>query len=235
MKTLITAMLVVIVAIGCSAMFQSGSTSVESKYTRKDFKAAKDTISNRDSLLVLCRNYAKNATGINAVRDVQDSWMELNSKDALAYYKEEYRNNPQSAICTYLYGRLLPNRLERLKMGRKTIELAPDWSYGYRLALYCYYTHLFLEQGDAETIDSLKTTFSGDEELFYKFDAMYKDRWFNGKMMFHYYLYKGDVNGAKEELDNAHTWNWSWVKEAEELLRAKTGEYPKSEGDDSNN
>ncbi|NQU06302.1 MAG: hypothetical protein HQ568_09440 [Calditrichaeota bacterium] len=234
MKILITMILVVIVAIGCSVIFQSGSTSAESKYSRLDFKAAKDTISNKDSLCVLCRNYAKNATGINAIRDVQDSWMELNSKDALAYYKEEYQSNPQSARCTYLYGRLLPNRLERLKMGRKTIELAPDWSYGYRLSLYCYYTHLFLEQGDAETRDSLKVTFPMDEELFHKFDALYNDRWFNGKMMFHYCLYKGDIGAAKDELEKARSWSWSWADEAEKLFRAETGEYPESEDDDFN-
>jgi hypothetical protein len=205
MKIIITAIFVVIGTIGCSATFQSGSASDESKYTRQDFSVAKDTISHKDSLLVLCRIYAQNATGINAIRDVQDSWMELNSQDALVYYKEEYENNPESARATYLYGRLLPNRLERLKMGRKTIEIAPDWSYGYRLALYCYYTHLFLGQGDAETIDSLKTTFPEDEELFHKFDVMTDDRWFNGKMMFHYYFYKGDILAAKNELMKAHS------------------------------
>jgi hypothetical protein len=44
------------------------------------------------------------------------------------------------------------------------------------------------------------------------------DRWFNGKMMFHYYLYKGEILKAEEELEKAREWDWKWADEAERLL-----------------
>jgi len=222
----ITALLIGIILLGCSASHQFSTTGQKPELTRKSFKTALNALSNNDSILALCHDYTRHSTDINAVRDAQDVWIDLDRKSALTYYEKLYQKNPESAEHTYLYGRLLFNRLKRVEMGRRTIHLDPKWPYGYRLVLYSYYTHLFLGQGDQQTTDSLKATFARDEELFHYFDALNVDRWFNGKMMFHYYLYTGEIHAAEDELDKARDWDWIWVEEAERLLRSRKGGKP---------
>ena len=89
-----------------------------------------------------------------------------------------------------------------------------------RLVLYCYYTHLFLAQGDPEEITAFKEQFKRDEILFRAFDAMDVDHWFNGKMMYHYYIYKGQYAEAGDVLEKARKFNWSWADNAGILLEA---------------
>ncbi len=204
--------------LSCAGSDQSSSE--EPELTRKSFKAAISSITSSDSILILCRDWAERTNNIDLLRDIQDQWMDLDKDAARQYYEKHYRDNPESAKYTYLCGRLLSDRIKRIEMGRKAIDLDPEWSYGYRLVLYSYYTHLFLGQGNQQTIDSLKVTFNRDEQLFHHFDALYDDRWFNGKMMFYYYCHKGEYRSAEGELAKAKEWNWKWEEEAEQLLRS---------------
>jgi hypothetical protein len=103
--------------------------------TRKSFNIELNGLSENDEILALCLNYIKNSNNINAIRDAQDVWIKLDKKSTFRYYEESYKNNPKSAQATYLYGRLLLDRLERVKLGRRSIELDPKWPYGYRLVL----------------------------------------------------------------------------------------------------
>ncbi|MFC2150670.1 hypothetical protein ACFLQV_04120 [Calditrichota bacterium] len=208
--------------LGCASPRQTSSLIPEMELSSKSFAEAKKSIADRDSLLALCREYADRVRDIDLLRDVQDCWMDLDKDAARAYFANLYRQNPDSVCCIYLHGRILSDRIERIEIGRRAIDLAPDWGYGYRLVLYSYYTHLFLERGDPETTAALQVLFERDEDLFLDFDRIAEDRWFNGKMLFYYYLYKDDLRSAEVELERAHEWEWKWVDEAELYLRNRS-------------
>lgn len=226
----LAALLFGLLIIGCAGSNQSSSQGQE--LTREAFKTKVSSLTATDSTLALCQDYAERADDIDVVRDAQDLWSELDKDGAREHFERLYQENPNSARHAYLYGRLLSCRIERIEMGRKVIDLDPEWPYGYRLVLYCYYTHLFLGQGDQPTIDSLKANFARDSELFHKFDAMFVNRWFNGKMMFHFYLYKNDLRAAEDELVKAWEWGWNWAEEAEQQLQIRKGEMQESEDKD---
>ncbi|MBT3233658.1 MAG: hypothetical protein HN356_12715 [Calditrichaeota bacterium] len=206
---------------GCAGSRDSSLIGQDSKYSQRAFKTAVNDAKDNHSILLLCQNYSEHAINIDVVRDAQDKWMTLDKKGARDYFYNLYQENPDSAKFVYLHGRLLSCRVERIEIGRQLIDLKPDWPYGYRLVLYCYYTHLFLDNDDQETRNKLKANFPRDEELFLIFDEMYVDRWFNGKMMFYYYLYTDNKIAAKQELEKAFEWNWNWAEDAEKELQSQ--------------
>jgi len=211
-----------ILLLGCAGSYELTSIAQDSKYSKRAFKNAVSATSAKDSILVLCRDFADNANNIDVVRDAQDKWMTVDKRGARDHFYNLYQEFPDSAKYVYLYGRLLSCRAERVKIGRKAVDLNPDWPYGYRLVLHCYYTHLFLDNDDLEVRDKLKATFARDSELFHRFDEMYVDRWFNGKMMFYYYMYTKDELAAKQELEKAFEWSWKWADEAAEYLQTQS-------------
>ncbi len=223
MKNLITlaALTIGLLLLGCVGSIDSSLIGQDSEYSPRAFKTAVNEATDNQTILELCRDFAEHANNIDVVRDAQDKWMTLDKKGARDYFNQLYREYPDSAKYVYLHGRLLSCRAERVDMGRKAIDLKPDWPYGYRLVLHCYYTHLFIENDDHETRDKLKATFKRDEELFHRFDEMYVDRWFNGKMMFYYYLYLDDFQAAKQELEKGYEWNWKWAEKAEKELTSR--------------
>jgi thiol-disulfide isomerase/thioredoxin len=190
---------------------QAAETTEAQAFTLDTFQAATAQMTDEAEFSALCRKYAAKATDLDVVRAVQDRWHEVEAEAALAYFKELRKQDPESPTAVYLYGRIAEDPLEKIELGRKVIDIDPEFTYGYRLVLYTYVEHLFQAQASAEEQALLAEELTTDAPLFTQLVRMQPDEAYSLDYLFDYQDYSGDYEAALETLDAAKDLQAAWA------------------------
>lgn len=184
-------------------------------YTKEAFDAAVKGQMDVQAVIEICRTYAEQATDIDAVRQAQHTWKQLDGDGAHAFFKERFDAEPTSAKWAYLLGRL-EEGLERLGMGRKTISLDPNWHYGYRLVAATYQSELFRSAAKGAELERFERELRRDGEAFYKKIVALGEKPSDAQMwLYGYYMHTERFGAARQVLDAAKEAEYGWASERE--------------------
>lgn len=134
--------------------------------TLDDVQAKWSEAADADARTVLAKKWVSNLNDIDVLRWVQDSWVQESPDLARSFFVNKANTNPKSAKYCYLAGRIAESTMEKIEAGRKTIELDPKFSYGYRLITSTYFTAF--EQMSENPSDSLNIELMKDTAFFSK-------------------------------------------------------------------
>jgi len=182
-----------------------------SDYTLDNFKNQLEDLDQDDAIISLCRDYMLNVDDIDFIRAVQNTWMEVDPDGVRAYSKQQMEQNPDSPKYLYLYGRTVDSDVQKVKIGRKAIELDPQWSYGYRLALATYVNALFDKNSNQDQIDSLTSMLPKDAPLFEKLVEVDSGAGYALQFLFNYQIYEKDFSGALNTLEKGKSSEAGWA------------------------
>lgn len=170
--------------------FSCGKTQ-EDKYTLKNFEEGmKVERTNPEDYYKFCLDFYNNTIDIDLLRNVTVTMKQFDKDKTLNLLNERSEKNPGDKVSLYLYARLLDNEIEKIKLGRKIIQLDTDWEYGYRLLIVSYMQHLFFK--DNEIAETLKPYFPEDEKHFKDFLKFKTADEIQSIAYFKYLLYKQD-------------------------------------------
>jgi thiol-disulfide isomerase/thioredoxin len=209
---------------------QAAETTADPAYSLEAFQTATAQVTDETEFSALCREYAGQATDLDVVRAVQDRWYEVDAEAALTYFKELRKQDPESATAVYLYGRIAEDPLEKIELGRKVIDIDPEFTYGYRLVLGTYVEHLFRAQASAEDQALLAEELPQDEALFAQLVSLQPDEAYPLDYLFDYQDYRGDHAAALETLFLAKDLQATWARGTTfAYIYAKLGRFPEAQ------
>ncbi|MCK5127347.1 MAG: TlpA family protein disulfide reductase [candidate division Zixibacteria bacterium] len=198
-------------------------------YDQADFNSKFSAITDESKFADLCKDFMLNAKDIDVIRNVQSQWENSDPEAAKQFSKELYDKNSNSEKYTYLYGRVVDTPVEKIKLGRKTIQLSMMWPYGYRLMLATYMTSLFDAPQNGEYVDELKTLLAQDEKHFKTLIQLEPKESYPLRFYYSFQKYKNDNDGALETLNKAKELQAPWVNQGEyATIYAKQGKYEKA-------
>ncbi|NQT34169.1 hypothetical protein HQ587_03180, partial [bacterium] len=179
----------------------TGSIALAQEYTIESFETAMETLETAEDIVKVCKAYIKGSDDIDLIRYAQDMWSRVDAEEVKDYFLKKYSDNPQSAESVYLYGRIVDSSLEKIKLGRKAVELEKDWSYGYRLILATYVQTLFDSQGEPDEIEILRSELPKDEGLFDALVKLEPGKDYALKFLYKYLVYSQQFERALKTLD----------------------------------
>jgi thiol-disulfide isomerase/thioredoxin len=172
-------------------------------YTLEAYQTKAEEASGEAEMIELMKDFMANAEDIEVLRTVQSSWEQMDPDGALAYARELVEEHPESARHLYLLGRVVQSPPEQVEIGRRVIEMDPDWPYGYRLVTASYATNLFDATKESEETAQLKQMLDADGAHFVTFTEVQPDEPLSWRFLKAYYMHTGDWQGLKEALDKA--------------------------------
>lgn len=184
-------------------------------YTLDDFNRVIEDLEADSAVVPVCREFIDAAQDMETIRTAQNRWKRIDAEAAVAHARKAYDTHPDSARFVYMYGRLLDDPLEQIRLGKRTIELAPDWVYGYRLVFAPYVLSLFDRRGSAEERTALAGSLSEDEHLLRRFYEFEGDNDISLRFMFSLVKYQKDYPAALEFLEKAEQAEAAWVNDLE--------------------
>ncbi len=199
-----------IVFAGLLIVFSVGAAQ---DYSKESFKKQYDAAEEDAELSRLYRDFVTNAEDIDIVRDAQSKWERHDSEAARAHAKQMLDVNPNSARYTYLYGRVQESPVEQIRLGRRTVELDPEWSYGYRLILATYVYNLF--DSDSEHKNELAAMVHDDKQHFAKLIEIDPEEIYPYQFLFDYQVYANRFTDALNTLQKAKQLEASWPSQFE--------------------
>ncbi|MEW5994229.1 MAG: hypothetical protein AB1744_07525, partial [Candidatus Zixiibacteriota bacterium] len=185
------------------------ATATAKEYTTKSFREQLELLEEDADIIQLCKEYFINAEDIDVIREAQNVWNGIDPDGARQYCDALAKSNPRSARHVYLCGRIAEDPLEQIQLGRRAIELDPDWPYGYRLVLATYVTKLFdVENDDRAAV--LRTELPKDEHLFAKLVELDPEDTYPLEFQFSYLIDKRDYSGALAALERGRQIEGNW-------------------------
>ena len=179
----------------------TGSLALAQEYTIESFETAMKTLKTSEDIARVCKEYIEGSDDIDLIRYAQDMWSRVDAEGVIGYFLKKYNDNLQSAESVYLYGRIVGSSLEKIKLGRKAVELDKEWSYGYRLILATYVQALFDSQGEPDEIETLRNELPKDEVLFDTLVKLEPGEDYALKFLYKYLVYSRQYERALKTLD----------------------------------
>ena len=180
-------------------------------YTVVSFNAQYKLLYEDAKIIDLCREFMTKSDNIDAIREAQNRWKEIDPEKVLAFCQELYNQNPNSAKDAYLLGRVTPEVGKQLELGRKAIQLDPKWPYGYRLLLACYQDDLFNSKGNPARQEVLMKELPTDEHYFTEITGLFPDQTFAWQFLMNYRIYKKDFTAVLQTLAKGDSMKAPWA------------------------
>lgn len=183
--------------------------------------------SNPEKYRAICESLGETAAEIETLRLAQNDWQAVDEAGVRTFFKSLLDNHSDSAAYHYLYGRLIKTEPDALGHARRAIELAPDWSYGYRLLMNVYAGCLFHQECSRQVQLHLASELPHDKALFeHVFDATPEEGSLLG-YVFEYYLYTHRPKDAEAVIKKAKKLKQDWAIDQDALLlvRANRGDH----------
>ena len=196
------------VLIICLA-FVSFAGAVE--YTEESFDSLTSDVFDDDELVNICREFYENTDEIDLARKVQSLWEDMDADNVREYFAGLAAANPESPKILYMYGRVMENPVEKIRAGRRVIELDPKWSYGYRLTLATYASHLFMGRGEDVDTAAIVAEFPSDGHLFAEWISIEPDDPTARQFLYQYQVYIGQYDEALAGLLKAQELDLRWA------------------------
>ncbi|MBM3329620.1 MAG: TlpA family protein disulfide reductase [Calditrichaeota bacterium] len=185
------------IALAACLMTTIGSGPLKgADYSRETFKQQFEVAATSEAMIEVCRRFVESAPDIDVAREAQDQWRALDEGGLAAWLSEIYGKKPKSARYAYLYGRVAEPAVEKVRLGRRAIELEPKWPYGYRLLTVTYSQELFRKTPGEPHYEALKAELERDGKAFQKFTEVSRDN-LPLTLLMEYRLFKSDYAGAE--------------------------------------
>lgn len=186
-----------------------------------------DQGSSPENYRAVCEELAEKAEEIDAIRLAQNDWQAVDEEGVRAFFKDLLRKHPESARHHYLYGRLIKQQENSLLHARRTIALAPDWSYGYRLLMNVYSGCLFRQECPRDVQLTLAHELPKDAHLF---ELVFSKTPEAGSLLgyvFEYFLFTHRPKQAEAVIKKAKKLRQDWAidQDAMLLVRANRGDH----------
>jgi len=195
----------------CLALFSSNTLA---EYTLQSFREATTPVDSDEDLVRICKDFCENAEDIDVIRNAQSMWSDIDNASALKHYSDLRQQQPDSKEILYLYGRILEDPLEQIRIGREIIKNDATWEYGYRLLLAIYDQHLLTLAEPDEVSEKLAIELEADKAYFDKFAALDLDPEFAARMMFDYQMYSNDYEAALPIIENGIEAGYRWAMQS---------------------
>lgn len=181
------------------------------EYTEEAFTQKLNSLEDQVQLVELFKDYMANASDIDLIRNIQSQWESTDAEAVLAYSRELYEANPNSATYAYLLGRVAETPMEQIELGRKAISLSMLWPYGYRLVTATYVQNLFEADPNDEYVTELKAMLPQDEKHFATLIQLEPEADYPLQFNFALQKYLEDTDGALATLDKAKEMGARWA------------------------
>ncbi|MBI5058608.1 TlpA family protein disulfide reductase [candidate division KSB1 bacterium] len=157
---------------------------------------------------------------MDVARKAEDEWKALDSAGVVDRFRAAWESDPNSARAGYLYGRVAPTAIDKIRIGRQVVALDPKWSYGYRLLLATYVYDLFENSTAPSKQAELKPELPKDEPLFQRFAEVDSESSFPQQFLFAYRIYKREAAAARAQYERAvkDSADWAGVEQRAQLL-----------------
>ncbi len=197
-------------------VFLLGACAADKDYSSESFNSQFNKMTEESDVVELCRDFLSHADSIEVLRTVQSTWEDFDAEAVRTFCQTLAEKNTRSAVYQYLYGRMVENPIERITIGRKIIELDPQWPYGYRLILATYTTELFnkVNRPDSgEYTDELALMLPSDEKYFQQLVDLEPGQGYPRQFMFGYQEYKHNFDNALTLLQEGEAAGADWADE----------------------
>lgn len=192
------------------ALGQAGSARSQ-EYTQDELRERLEGETDPQTVGKICGDFMTKATDMEVVRMAQDRWRHVDFASARLYAETRAHRFPDSAKHLYLFGRLLDSPQKQIEVGRRVIDMAPGWPYGYRLVAGSYFRDLFSAPDSGEHRRELERTLARDEPVFYKLANLAGDQDYPLMLLFRLQLYRNRSEEALATLNRALPMNSRWA------------------------
>ena len=197
-------------------------------FTIESFKAEVKELEDNAAIASLSQLYIEGTEDVDLIRTVQTQWQQTDSDGAFAYFEMQFKKNPKSAQAVYYFGRLQDSPLDKIKLGRKAIELDKKWPYGYRLVL-APYSGLFSGREKPDNLELLMAELSNDAKYYRKLIKLVPDETYPLEFFYQYLMYSEKYKKALKTLDKRKAINPKSVSDRDYAVTfARLGKFDKA-------
>jgi thiol-disulfide isomerase/thioredoxin len=189
----------------------AGGVALAEPYDRAAFEARLEALTDDAKTAELCREFMEKATDIDVVRSAQDTWNQVDPETALAFARRMAADHPASARFAYLLGRLVEDKVEAVRLGRRAVELDAAWPYGHRLVLAQYTSDLLRAATSTPESQKLQSMWPEDAPLVDRLLELEPDQAYAWEFAMHARIYAHDFAGALQAVRRGKELGAAWA------------------------
>ncbi len=166
-----------------------------------------------EEVVEILKEYLEKIDDMTVIRDIQDTWMEIDEERSRDYFTRRYEQDPNKDN-RYLWARYIDDTFKRLQEARKLIEQYPEYYYGYLLLSFPYNQYLFPDEPEDDmefNLEKLEEEFGKDRQHLYRWLYLFPEDEFSLYTIYNMKMWKDNYELAEQFLLNTEGMNAQWV------------------------